>query len=179
LDSHIKQYGKTSIIVSILLILLSFFLIFRPLASINFIIMALGFIVVASGISHIITYFTSPVEFRAFSFELVRGILGIVAGIILISHPEWVHSFLPVIIGIWVIIESIINFQLSLNLKSFVTGGWMVMLILSILTVLLGIFIIVHPSISAAILTTFCGICLLISEILNIFEYVYIFKKMK
>lgn len=178
MESYIKKYGRNSMLVSILLIILSFFLIFKPIDSINFIIMVLGFIITASGIMHIFAYFTSPVEFRAFSFELVRGILGIVAGIIFIAHPEWIHSFFPIIIGIWVIIESIINFQLSLSLKDFVTGGWMFMLISSIITAILGIFIIIHPLVSTAILATFCGICLLISEVMNVVEYAFIIKKL-
>lgn len=179
METHIKRYGKNSIIVSSLLILLSLFLIFKPIDSINFIIIALGFIVTANGISHIFTYFTSPIEFRAFSFELVSGILGIVIGIIFISHPEWIHSFLPIIIGVWIIIESIINFQIALDLKRIVASHWSVMLILSIITAILGIIIIVHPLATAAILTTYYGICLLISEIMNIVAYTFIIKEIK
>lgn len=179
MEDYLKKYGLHSILVSALLIILSLLLVFKPVATINILIIFFGAIVVINGLIHAVSYFQSPKEFKPFSFELVYGILGILAGFAFILKPEWVTSFLPVVIGIWILIESIIRFQLSINMREIPNSNWGIMLALSILTAICGIYIIIHPAITAALITTLCGIFLLVSELINIYEAIYIMIKLR
>ena len=178
MEDLFKKYTIRSIIISILLILLAIVLICNPSQLLNTIMTILGIMVVVDGIWHIISYFNEPVEFKAFSFELLEGIAEVVLGFIFISNPAKVFELIYLLIGIWIIFESIIKLQMSFNLKDFVEN-WKIMIIVSIFSILLGIFIIAHPFVAANILYTICGIVLLVTEILNLIEAIYINIKIR
>jgi uncharacterized membrane protein HdeD (DUF308 family) len=67
---------------------------------------------------------------------------------------------------------------MSLNLKDIIEN-WKLMIIVSIISILFGIFIIAHPFTTIAILSAICGVALLIAEIINLIESIYICVKMK
>jgi uncharacterized membrane protein HdeD (DUF308 family) len=167
---YMKRYAKGSIVLSICLIVVSLFLIFKPEVSLSVLFICLGCFLLVVGIMHTISYFSSPKEFKAFSFELIEGIVYIILGFVLIFNPNIIKAFLPIIIGCWMIINSIVRFQLAFNLKSSDNPSWALMLILSFVTLILGIVMVINPFASIAALTMICGIMLLISEIINIIE---------
>lgn len=179
MEDYLKKYGTHSLAISILLVLLSIFLIFTPITSLNVIFVLLGCVIAINGLVHVVSYFSGPSEFHLFSFELIQGIAGIVVGFLFVLHPEWLSTFLPFVVGIWILVESIIRFQISLNMKGIANSRWGVMLILSILTAILGIFIMVYPTATTAILISLCGLILLITEVINIIEEVFIMIRMK
>lgn len=179
METYLKKYGTHSLVISLALIVLSVFLIFKPVDSINVLMIIFGVIVSIDGLIHFISYFASPKELRPFSFELAQGILEVVAGFVFITHPGWLIAILPFIIGIWIILESIIKFQLSINMKDMPESNWIIMLILSIITIALGALIIANPTQTAAVAVSLCGVGLLISESLNAIECVYIMMKLK
>ena len=67
-------------------------------------------------------------------------------------NPTLISGFLPFIIGAWMIIESIIKFQLAFNVKEIENSHWVIMLALSIITFVLGIFIIIYSAQTAQVL---------------------------
>lgn len=178
-NSFIRKYSANTLIVSVLLLIFSLFLIVKPVASLNFIMILLGCITVLDGIIHIVSYFSTSSELRMFSFELVQGVLGTILGFVFIFNPEIIVSFLPFIIGTWIIVEGIIKFQFSFNIRGCETGNWLIPLCLSILTIIFGFIIIFNPFGTAIALTSLAGIFLLVSEILNIIESIYVIIKFK
>jgi len=80
---------------------------------------------------------------------------------------------LPIMIGTWIFIKSIMKFQLAINLKSTIAEKWGLLLVSSILMCILGILIIANPFEAIVTLTRFIGIMMLIVEILNICESAY------
>jgi uncharacterized membrane protein HdeD (DUF308 family) len=178
-SSFIRRYSANTLIVSILLLILSLFLIINPEALLNFLVILFGCITVLDGIIHIISYFSTSIEFRSFSFELIQGILGTILGFVFIFNPQIIISFLPFVIGAWIIVEGIIKFQFAFNVKGNETNNWVILLLLSILTIVLGFIIIFNPFGTAIAITTLAGVFLLISEVLNIIESIYIIFKYK
>ena len=176
---YMKRYAKGSIVLSICLIVLSCFLIFKPDISLSVLFICLGCFLLVVGIMHTISYFSSPKEFKAFSFELVEGIVYIILGFVLIFNPNIVKAFLPIIIGCWMIINSIVRFQLAFNLKSSDSPSWKIVLLFSFLTLILGIVMVINPFASMSALTMICGVMLLVSELINIFESISMIKFLK
>lgn len=174
---NIKKYEKTSIATSILLIIFAMFLIFKPEASLNFIVIVIGAFMALVGIIHMVSYFTSNKEFRSMSTELIEGTLYAVIGIFLIFKPNILNEFLGVIVGTWQIIQFIIKFQFAFNLKSVSSSSWSLMLISSILHLVFGLVIILNPFSSIVAITTVAGIILLITEICNVIESIYLLMK--
>lgn len=172
----LKKFAKSSLIISIVLIMLAFFLIFKPTESLNFIVILIGIVLAVLGIFHTISYFSASKEFKALSFELIQGIVFICAGILFIINPNIINEFLASLVGAWIIIQSIIHFQFAFNLKAIENANWSLMLISSIFTLILGIVIIFNPFATIATVTTISGIMLLISETINIFESISLLK---
>lgn len=176
MKDSLKKFAKSSLAISIILIVLAFLLIIKPIESLNFIVIIIGIALSVLGILHMISYFSSPNEFKAFSFELVEGIIAIAAGILLIIKPSIVNEFLATIVGAWMIIQSIIKLQFSFNLKALQNRNWILVLILSLTTLILGIIILFNPFATAIAVTTLAGIMLLISEIASIIEAITLLK---
>lgn len=176
MENYIKKYAKNSLLISLLLIAFSFFLIFKPVQSITIIMSILGLIIIAIGIVKMISYFTAHKEYRLYNFDLVQGIICIIAGGVIIFKPTIIFTFLQFIVGIWMIIQSIVKIQISLNLRTLSSKYWIATLILSILTLILGLVILFNPFATTIALTTICGIMLLISEISTMFEAFCILK---
>lgn len=176
MEIYIKRYKKNSLLVSILLIILSLFLIFKPAFSLNFIVIILGSIILINGIIRIISYFSNSKEISGFDIKLIQGIIYITAGLLFIFKPTIVNSFLPFIVGTWIIIESVIKLQMITNLRNVSSINPLPILIMSIITFILGIVIILNPFSTAVAITTICGIFLLVSEIINIIESVFMLK---
>lgn len=179
MSSFIRRYIANTLVVSVLLLILSILLIAKPVASLRFIIIFLGSIAVLDGIIHIISYISTTPEFRAFSFELVQGILGVILGLAAMFNPDVIVSFLPFIVGIWIIGEGIIKFQFAFNIKGSQAGNWFILLLMSVLTIIFGFIVIFNPFGTAVAITTLAGIFLLVSEIANIIESIYVIAKFK
>ncbi|MDD3304123.1 MAG: DUF308 domain-containing protein [Clostridia bacterium] len=179
MQEFIKKYSKNTLLISILLLILSIFFMLKPLSSIYILVRLFAGIVVIDGIIHIISYFKTPQEIKIFSFEFLEGLIEIIGGGLTLFFPEWISAIFPIVIGLWIMLSSVIKFQLSLNLKYVEGSRWLMLLILSIITAILGFIIILNPMISTAAITAICGVILFTSELINIIEYIFILIKLK
>lgn len=175
-ENQIKKYSGQSLLTSAILIVLSIFLIIKPDTFISIIMIILGVVSLISGIIQIVLYFKSSKEVKAFSVKLILGLVSIIFGLILIFSPKLILGFIVYIIGLWIILQSIIKFQIAINLKQFVNSSWKIMLILSIITLILGIILLFNPFGSLQNFISIYGIFLLISEIINLFESIFMVK---
>lgn len=176
MQEYLKKYAKHSIVNSIVVVILALFLIFKPIQSLNFVVILIGVVLLLNGIRHAISYFSTSNEYRSMSFELLQSIIYVIPGLIFIFNPGVINDFVNYIIGIWLIIESVFKLQISLNLKSMENEKWKSSLIIPIITAILGIIIIFTPFSVVATALTITGILLLISQIVSLVEMRYIFK---
>ncbi len=178
LKEYIKKYNKSSIITSILMIIVAILLITQPLKTIEWIVIFFGIIIIIDGIFDFINYFKSDKEIRLYSFDLVEGLLEILAVVLIILNRNILIAFFPLMLGIWMIVKNIIKIQLSLNLKQ-VYENWYLLLIAAILSLILGILIILNPFSSAITITFIAGIFLLVTEVFNLIESIVLMIKLK
>ena len=179
MSENIIKYLKSSIAISILLIIFSLFLIFAPEASLSLIMRILGIILIFTGLLHIINYFSEFKEFKTISIQLIVGVLTFIIGLTIIFKPLIVNDILIILIGSWIIIESVIKFQISLKEKVLGSDFWLFPFLLSIISFLIGVLVLFNPLETILTITTLCGIALLISEICSIIEDIYILKNVK
>lgn len=179
MNEFIKKYSKDSLLVSVLLIILALFLIFKPGLSINIVMIALGMVLAFYGVVQTISYFSHIKEITFFNFQLVIGMISLLAGLVFIFNPSFINSILPLAIGVWIVIKSITSLQLALNIRNTGTNNWITMLLLSIVTFILGIVIVINPFQAMETAVAICGGFLLVSELINVFETVYMMKMIK
>lgn len=175
---YVKRYEKSSIITSILMLIVSILLILMPETILNSIVVLLGIAALLDGILHSISYIITDKEMKAFSNELFFGILEIMTGGLLFLFKANIINIFPVIIGIWIIIAGVTKFQLTFNLRG-IESKWIVVLLSSIISIILGVLIILNPFSTVMTITVISGIILLITEICNLIESAYLLIKLK
>ena len=148
--------GIVAIIVGVLLLA-------APAATVSFLVLLLGFYWLISGIFSIVAIF---VDSSQWGWKLFMGILGIIAGLIVIQHPLWSTILVPTltvwIIGIFGVVMGVIGL-----IQAFSGAGWGAA-VLGILSILFGILLMANPLIGAAALVLVLGIFGIIGGILAI-----------
>lgn len=177
--SFIKKSEVYSIIVSILMIILSIFMISNPLKSVEGFIIFFGIILIINGVSSFIAYFTSDREDRLYSFGLIEGLVYVLAGVLILTNRLSLVGFLPMMLGAWIIANNLFKLQISINLSVIKGSGWIWFLIVAILMIIVGVLCITNPFDSSIAITTLVGIFLLISEIINLIESICILVRIK
>lgn len=179
IKEYIKKYEGCSIIVSILMIFLSIFLIAKPLESLEVFTVIFSIIILIIGIGYMISYFTISKFSRLFSFDLLMGLLTIISGIMLMIYRSDIISIFPIILGIWIIVSNLFKLQLSINLSLVLENNCALLILLAILMMVIGVLLIINPFDSFMTITVMAGVFLLITEVINLIESIYVLVKLK
>lgn len=178
IKDYIKKYEGCSIVVSILMICLSLFLMFKPLESLEVFTVIFAIIILLSGLGYLMSYFTISKESRLFSVDLLFGLVTIISGIMLVVYKKDVINIFPVILGIWIITSNLFKLQLSINLSLFFDNTYLGFVLITILMIIFGLLLIVNPFASFMTITVTAGTLLLITEVVNLIESIYVIIKL-
>ena len=170
MEKYIRKLGRNSIILSIVLLVFGLFMFTKPVSTVNVLMIVFGVILVLDGLVHLVSYFAIKDEYRFFSSELVQAIIYIILGFVLMINYYNISYLLPIVLGIWIIVDSIFRLQISLNIRDIYDSHWGILLAMSILTGLFGMIILFNPVESLAMLTRVCGAILMIVELISLFE---------
>ena len=174
IKKYIKKCEMYSMIISILMIVLSLFLIFKPIKSIETFVLLFSIIMLVDGVIGVVTYFTIESDERLFSFDFLSGITNIIAGVLVFIYRSSLVEVFPIMLGIYVIVSSLLKMQISINLSTVPESNWVLLVIMSILNM-----IITNPFESIITITTLCGLFLLVSEVISLVEEIYVLIKIK
>lgn len=153
-----------SIAVCILFTIIGGMLIFFPTVSTEIIAYMVSFTLIMVGFILVMDY-NSSILFLHF---LPTGFLSIILGIIILLYPKSFLIIIPISVGIWMIMNSLANFQFSFSLIKSKYDQWFIPLLLSIITFLCGIIIIINPHTGMLALTTSFGIIMIIYSIIDL-----------
>ena len=152
-----NKYINISIILTLLFLALGILVVCFPTTSIK----VIAIIIILGGI-----FLISDYGISIFWVNLTAvGILSILMGIILLLYPDILVILIPIVVGMFVIVNSIVDIQLSLVLKDCGYNMWFLSIILSILTIVCGIIIMINPQSSSAALTTIFGILVMVYSV--------------
>jgi len=176
MNRFMSKIFKSSLISSIALSILGILLIFESEATIVSISYIIGGILVTMGILGIMRYFYSEINSP---LDVVYGVVTIVMGIVVIINPHAVASIIPFIIGIVIIISSVTKIQYSITLNRRQNHLWKSTLILSMITLIFGLFLIFNPFAGAVFITKLVGGIILVYGILDVISTMTIHKTFK
>lgn len=174
MEKYIKKMGYSSIIVSTLLIILSLFMMIRPMDTMTGLMVVFGYLLIISSLIHFISYFSIRSDYRFFSYELAQSIIYFVFGFFIIVNSTAISETLPIFLGIWVCLEAIFRIQIAFNLTGVRNVNWGIMVILSCIEILIGICLIYSPIKSINVTIVISGAILAITQLINIFDDFYI-----
>ena len=173
----IKKREIKGIFISLLLILLSVFIIMRPNEIISNLIKVIGIVLILIGTIDFMNYFRAPEDERLFNYGLLKGLMELSIGILFIFKGEILRDLF--LIGLIIIFINVSKLQISLSLKEIEYSNWFLGVIISSLAIILGIVIILNPFETTEIVVITSGVILLVSEICNIIYSVLILIKIK
>ena len=79
-----------------------------------------------------------------------------------------VASFLPIVFGIFIVVDGLSRIGSAIDLAKRKGQKWWVLLLLSIVSVVLGILLVLHPFGAAVSVVMVCGILLIVEGAMNL-----------
>lgn len=97
----------------------------------------------------------------------------------MLIYPNTLSIIIPIVLGTWVIITSILKLRLAISLRNFKNTPWILILIISILSIICGFILILNPTITSITLTLFIGIMIIVYAISDIIDMIVLKKQVK
>lgn len=166
----LKRSSGIDMMISIIFILLGVLLIKKPEETLSAISTILGIIFISMGVLKLIEYY---IENKKDDYLLIIALISVIFGTIVMFASDAILSFFRVILGIWIIITGIMDFQITLQWKEFKSPYCLISILFSILIMYAGIVILINKN----ILLTTIGIIIVIYGILDIIDRVIFMNK--
>lgn len=168
LNIKIKKMSITSIVFSLIFILTGIFLLLRPETAINIICYVLGLLLLLSGVVSIVQFFSDKTSDNYLSFSFIFGAFVFIFGLIILIKPAIVASIIPLLLGVWMLINGVTKLSYSLTINKF--NNSTVSIIGSILIIILGILLIFNPFAGAKSLVQIIGISFIVYSVIDLAE---------
>lgn len=158
-------------IISAFLIALGVFTFVWPEMTAGTICSAMGVAAIVFGIILIITYFLREIKGVALTYDFSIGVLAVACGLILLIGRDRVVDLLQVVIGVYLIVDSVFKLQTALDAKRLGISGWWLSLILTAACLALGIVLTVK--VGGSLLMMLIGAALIADGFQNLFLVVF------
>jgi uncharacterized membrane protein HdeD (DUF308 family) len=163
-SASVAGTGKGNMIWGFLMLICGFLAITLPLASGIGVAIVIGWLLLISGVWHLLFGFRSGSGIGGFLWQLLLAIVYGAAGLMLLFYPLAGLAWLTLVLATFLLIEAALEFVLYFNIRRRVNAGWV--LVDAIITLLLGILIWARwPFSSVWAIGTLIGVSLIFSGI--------------
>ncbi|GER88389.1 hypothetical protein KDW_25510 [Dictyobacter vulcani] len=147
-------------IEGIALFIVGLLLLFAPATTTILLVQILGWFWLISGIMAFVSMF---IDRNQWGLKAVTGVLGILAGIVVIRHPLWSALMIPAFIVVFLAVQALITglIQLYQGFK----GGGLGVVVLGVVNIIFGIILLTAPLIAARALPLVLGIFAVIAGV--------------
>lgn len=161
MEKMLKKIKSNAVISSLLCAALGLVLVLWPNLSMTIVCTAIGIVLILSGVIRLIGFLTGHDGSIYMQGNLVMGIILLVVGIWIVSSPVKVLSIIPIIVGILIVIHGVSNLQQTFALRREAYSKWWLALVLTLLTIGLGVLLIFHPFAALDTVVVLIGIFLI------------------
>ena len=174
MNDIMKKFFRSSILTSLLLVILGILLVAFSDETIIAISYFIGGVLVLIGVVGIIDYVRKIKTNYKSELDLIYGIVTIILGVLIITHPKSIASIINYVLGVIIIINSASKFNYSLQLRSSSNNIWKTTMLVSILTGICGIVLIFNPFKTASAIISIIGIIIIVYGVLDIVSTIFI-----
>ena len=141
LSGDLKKSAWGAILESLATMILGILLIAWPEVVIQVIAYVVGAFFIIKGAYQVVNYFIIKGQNDFFNNGLLSGIISILVGLALLLMGEEIANVFRIVIGIWVIYESLVRINTSIKLHAAGIKAWQYVLILALMMLVLGVFV--------------------------------------
>ncbi len=153
----IRNMKVSYLLSAILYVALGVVLLIWPTLTKDIICFIFGVLLTAYGLITIISFLIHDSRLGNFRLELVIGVVAAAAGVLFLARPEFVTAIIPVILGVYIIIDALLNLRRALELRRMLYERWWIVVILSVGSIALGVLILLRPGLTADALIMLIG----------------------
>ena len=172
----ISKLRNTLIVTSVLYVILGVFMLIFPEVISDFICYLVSVMFMFFGIAAVLMYIRSEIKSPYTSTILILGIILGSLGIYILMNPRIFVSLIPLVIGIFMIADSISKLSAALDLRKCGYINWWHMLIISFLILGCGLLLVFNPFGAVSLTIMVIGSILIVDSITNIYT-IYSYSK--
>jgi uncharacterized membrane protein HdeD (DUF308 family) len=143
--NYIKSLKVNYSLSAVICVILGIVLLVWPGQSTQVVCMVLGIVLGGFGLIQIILYLATKEKTMVSHSMMMLGVVLAVIGGWIVLKPETIIKAVPMIVGILIVIHGFHNAVQAIDLKKMQYDNWWVALLLSLLTVALGVVLICNP----------------------------------
>lgn len=177
LSIKVKKMSITSIVFSLLFIFAGIFLLLQPETAINIVCYVLGIILISWGAISVIQFYSDKTSTNYLSINFIFGAFVFIFGIIILIKPSIIASIIPLLLGVWMVINGVTKLSYSLTIHK--VSNATISIVGSILIILFGILLIFNPFEGAKGLVQIIGISFIIYSVMDLAESIAITFSLK
>ena len=172
LKHPIFKYSARSILVSLFFLFLGIVIMIKADSILFWVIKIIGAVLLIDSVIRFIGFLRLDAEERSINFDIVRSLVEAVLGLVAIINSSSVVTLLYIFAGILVIIEGILHLQFVLSQRR-ILDHWIPNFIISIFSVVVGVFIIANPLMTGKYVNMFIGIEIIVTALISLCGYIY------
>ncbi len=138
----LKKSAWFAVAESLAIIIFGILMVVWPDITVTVIANILGAIFIVSGIYQIVNYFVVKGQNDFFNNGLLIGVISLLIGIAAIVVGENIANVFRIIIGIWMIYESLVRVNTAIKLHSVGVNVWRYVLAIALVMLALGLFVV-------------------------------------
>lgn len=170
-----KKNLFVSIILNSLFLVFGIYIYLNPVLAEEVTGIIIGLFLIVFGIFDAFEFLTRGNN-SLFTLKIFVAILAIILGVFVIVNPFSIVKILSFTLGIYLIILSIFKGVLSFILKKYKFDGWLLVLVVSLILLVFGIFITINPMSSIYIVEA-VALFIILSSILELCSLLMLYSK--
>ena len=174
----LNSFINSSICISIMFIIIGIIMVIMPKMSLEILGVILSVILMINGIILMITDIKLKNNFIPIDM-LPASMLSILLGIMMLIYPNTLSIIIPLMLGTWFIMTSIFKIRLTLYLSKIKNTPWILLMLISILSIVCGFILILNPIDSSVAITLFIGIVIIVYAISDITNMIVLKRNIK
>lgn len=174
----LNSFINSSICISIMFIIIGIIMVIMPKMSLEILGVILSVILIINGVILMITDIKLNNNFIPVDI-LPASILSILLGIMMLIYPNILSIIIPLMLGTWFIMTSIFKIRLTLYLSKIKNTPWILLMLISILSIVCGFILILNPIDSSVAITLFIGIVIIVYAISDITNMIVLKRNIK
>ena len=141
IGGDIKKAAWSSAIESLAILILGILFVAWPEMMVKITSYVVGAFFIVKGAFQVINYFVEKGQNDFFNNGLLAGVVSVLIGITALVMGEDIANVFRIVVGIFIIYESLVRINTAVKLNAAGVGVWKYILLLSLVILVLGIFV--------------------------------------